>query len=302
MKSDVLKDVSTLRLHAFILLTALVFPVSTRQTPKVERDLAYAGAAHPSQRLDLHLPAGAARFPTVVFLHGGSLHESGERRDSPMYAGVCPALAAAGVACATADYRLAPTFSWPAMPEDAAAAFAWVRGNIAARGGDPAQVFVFGHSSGCLLAATLGANGKFLAAHALAPRDVAGVIAMGCVLSPTDEIMSGRSVDEVRPRWPKDDPVHPAIESWLDADPSRFLGAHVPPTLVMLAERERFFPAILEQGAKFVRRSLEMQRPADLVIVPGGHVSSISEFGRRGDPALAAVLAFVRDPGRIPPD
>lgn len=276
----------------------LLAGVALTQSAGIELDIPY-GTAHAAQRLDLHLPAGRD-FPVVVFFHGGSLNESGERRDSPMYAGVCPALAREGIACATVDYRLAPTHQWPAMPQDAASAVKWVTSNIASRGGDATRVFLFGHSSGCHLAAILGANPRFLAAESLTPRDIAGIVAMGCVLAPTDEALARFSVDEVRARWPGNDAVHPTADSWLDADPSRTLGPHMPPTLVLLADEERFFPAILEQGAKFARRLLELKRPADVVIVPGGHVSSISDFGTPDDPAMAAVLAFVRNPANAP--
>lgn len=284
-----------------LLLIALVLaPAAQAASARVERDIAYVEGAGPERRLDLHLPEGAG-FPTVVFFHGGSLNESGERRASPIYAGVCPALAGVGIACATVDYRLAPSFPWPAMPEDAAAALAWVRQNIASRGGDASRIFVFGHSSGCHLAANLGANPRYLQAQGLSPADVAGVVAMGCVLSPTEDVLSRYSLEELRTRW-QPDAVHPTADTWLDFDPSRSLGPHMPPTLVLLAERERFFPAVLEQGARFVRRLLELKRPADVVIVPGGHEDSIARFGEPRDPTMAAVLAFIRNPNRVPPD
>jgi acetyl esterase/lipase len=86
----------------------------------------------------------------------------------------------------------------------------------------------------------------------------------------------------------------------LDSDPSRFIGPHMPPTLVVCAEAERFFPSILEQGAKFVRRLLEQKRPADLVIVPGRHMSSIQNIIEPGDPTFVAVKSFIDNPGRMP--
>ncbi|HUE96703.1 MAG TPA: hypothetical protein VMN39_08590 [Longimicrobiaceae bacterium] len=74
----------------------------------------------------------------------------------------------------------------------------------------------------------------------------------------------------------------------------------MPATLVLLAEQERFFPAILEQGARYVRLLLEADVRADLVIVPGRHMSSAAQFGTPGDPALAEVLAFMRSGGERP--
>lgn len=88
------------------------------------RDHAYVSGGTTDQRLDFYWPAQAR--VTVLFIHGGSLVESGERRTSAPYRTVCAPLVAAGVGCATIDYRLAPTYKWPAMPRDVAAAVAAV--------------------------------------------------------------------------------------------------------------------------------------------------------------------------------
>jgi len=74
---------------------------------------------------------------------------------------------AAGIACANVDYRLAPGAAWPAPAEDVAAAVAKVRILIGARGGDPHQLFLFGHSSGAMLVALVGTDGRYLAQRGL---------------------------------------------------------------------------------------------------------------------------------------
>jgi acetyl esterase/lipase len=269
---------------------------------RVERDVAYVADGGSDQRLDLYLPEGRD-FPTVIFIHGGSLQESGDRRTSAIYTSVCPPLAAAGIACATVDYRLAPSHKWPDMPNDVAAATKWVKANIASRGGNPARLILFGHSSGCQLASVLGANPKFLATVGLQLGDVAGVVAMGCVLAPLEEVTTAHSMDELRARWPasSEAATYASFDDRLDSDASRFIGPQTPPVLVVVAEAERFFPSILEQGAKFVRRLLEMQRPANLTIVPGRHVTSIQDFGKPGDPTFTAVAAFVANPAGVAP-
>ena len=276
-----------------LILLAALFQPSARS----DRNRAYVEAGTADQTLDFEAPA-AKGFASVLFLHGGSLQESGERRSSPVYARVCEPFLAAGIACASADYRLAPTHKWPAMPLDAAAAVKWVRARAAALGGDPAKVFVFGHSSGCHLAAILGANPKYLKAVGLAPSDLGGVIAMGCTLAPLEDVTSRLTIEQLRERWPKSQEVTTfgTIDERLDSDPSRFIGAHMPPTFVVVAEAERFFPAILEQGAKFVRRILEAQRPADLVVVPGRHMTSIGNIWQKDDPSFAAIRKFIADP------
>lgn len=285
-------------LAGLVILITVAVPAGPAPPPAgIEHDVAYVQGGTPDQVLDLAVPA-TPRFPTVIFIHGGSLQQVGERRSSPIYAHVCDPFVAAGIGCATIDYRLAPGSKWPAMPDDAAAAVRWVKTHIASRGGDPTRLFVFGHSSGCQLAAVLGANAKYLAGVGLAPGDLAGVVAMGCTLAPIEDALTKMSVDEFRTRWlaAGDRNTYATADDRLDSDPSRFIGAAMPPTLVVCADAERFFPSILEQGAKFVRRLLEMQRPADLVIVPGRHVTSIQDITKPDDPTFKAIKAFIDHP------
>lgn len=76
--------------------------------PGLVRGLAYGPDPH--QRLDLLVPA-AKGFPTVLFIHGGSL-TSGDRADED-YRNVCAPFPGAGIACANVNYRLAPEHAWP---------------------------------------------------------------------------------------------------------------------------------------------------------------------------------------------
>jgi hypothetical protein len=55
-------------------------------------------------------------------------------------------------------------------------------------------------------------------------------------------------------------------------------------------------PAIMEQGARLVRLLLENDVPANMVIVPGTHMSSIASISKPNDPALLAILNFIADP------
>lgn len=283
-----------------VAVAALVVLAAAQQT-RIERDVVYRPDGGPDQRLDLYTPS-ASGFPTVIFAHGGSLSESGERRSSEVYARVCEPFVAGGIGCATIDYRLAPMHRWPAMPEDVAAAVRWVHDNIGARGGDPDRLFLFGHSSGCHLAAAVGTNPKYLEGVGLAPGDIAGVIPMGCILAPLDPIIRraharGFGLDSLRALWnARPDDRFASFDDRLDSDPSRFVGGHVPPALIVIAEQERFRPTILEQAAHFVDLMYEAGRPADIVIVPGSHMSSIADIVKPGDPTFNAIARFIADP------
>jgi len=110
--------------------------------------------------LNVWTPAGAHDLPVMVWLHGGAfLYGSGSDR---YYDGT--RLAERGVVIVTINYRLGP-FGFLAHPalsvddpsyptsgnyglEDQRFALEWVQRNIAAFGGDPAHVTLFGESAG----------------------------------------------------------------------------------------------------------------------------------------------------------
>ena len=104
-------------------------------------------------RLDLTLPVGRIGFSTVVWFHGGGL--TGGEKHTPMALTMDAEHPSAVVAC---GYRLAGTdgATGAVCLDDAACAVAWVLKNIAAYGGDPAKVFVSGHSAGAWLTAMVG--------------------------------------------------------------------------------------------------------------------------------------------------
>jgi acetyl esterase/lipase len=143
-----------------------------------ENNIAYYDAAALSRadqyqkeqgKLDVYYPKGAKGFATVVWFHGGGL-TGGSR--------YFPNLKDQGVALVAASYRLAPKVQPPAYIEDAAAAVAWTLKNIGRYGGDPAKVFVAGHSAGAYLATMLAMDPKWLDAYELSNKSLAGVIAV----------------------------------------------------------------------------------------------------------------------------
>lgn len=100
---------------------------------------------------------GSARRPVMVWIHGGALVFGAGSQ--PLYDG--SALATRGAVVVTLNYRLGPLgfFDHPALAGtsggdvnfgllDQIAALEWVRKNIAAFGGDPGNVTVFGESAG----------------------------------------------------------------------------------------------------------------------------------------------------------
>jgi acetyl esterase/lipase len=216
---------------------------------------------------------------------------------------MCQTFQAAGIACAATNYRLAPSHKWPAQPNDVASAFRWLKGNIGARGGDAGRVFLFGHSSGCSLVSIVAAAARYLEAQGLGPADIAGVIAMGCRLNDEVEVTNAPP-SRYEASWVPADRVDDymkgeaafvSLEQRNAAVPAVHVSKHLPATLVLIAEAERFFPPILRDDAEFVGRVLAQGADADLVILANRrHMTAIQMMVTTDDPAVVKVIEFVR--------
>jgi acetyl esterase/lipase len=75
------------------------------------------------------------------------------------------------------DYRLYPQVRFPDFVDDAAHAFLWVHQHIGDYGGNPAQLYVMGHSAGAHQAAMLAFEPRVLAAAGADRRWIHGFIA-----------------------------------------------------------------------------------------------------------------------------
>jgi acetyl esterase/lipase len=136
-------------------------------------DLAYGPGAR--NKLDVYRPANAtAASPVVVFFYGGNW-TSGQRRD---YAFVGRALAARGIVVVIPDYRLYPEVSYPDFLDDSAQAVAWTAKQIGRYGGDPARVFLMGHSAGAYNAAMLALDPRWLGKQGVALSSLRGWIGL----------------------------------------------------------------------------------------------------------------------------
>lgn len=117
-----------------------------------------ASATEDCLYLNVFTPKGSGPFPVMVYFHGGALLVGQSDDYSP------GALVGQGVAVVTLNYRLGPLgfLTHPALTAegggasgnyglmDQQAALKWVKTNISAFGGDPANVTIFGESAGAL--------------------------------------------------------------------------------------------------------------------------------------------------------
>lgn len=257
---------------------------TAHEAPAPVLDVAYG--EHAKQTLDLYLPA-ARGFPTVVFVYGGGWHAGSGKSCTP----IAERLRAHGYGCALVSHRLAPPDRWPAMIEDVAAAFAWVHAHVAEFDGDPARLFLVGHSSGAQLAMLLAADGRWLAAHELSAKDVAGVVGLSTPLELApradgqgygDALMGGHGADV----FARD------VATMAAASPARHLTAELPPTLLVVGEHD--FPMLAGDARDFAARARELEHDVPLVIAAGkDHMGVVATLLDDADPSAQAVFAFL---------
>jgi len=221
---------STFAATTIVLLTVLPAAAQSavgagfsRTSLKVVRDVDYvanADYADGKDRLDIYVPDGARNTPVIFSIHGGAL-EAGDRSEERF---VGERFAGAGYVTAVISYRLSPDVSHPAHIQDVAAAFAWVTRNIARNGGDPNRILVIGHSAGAYLAMLLATDPRWLAAHKLSPRDIAGVAPISGFYWVERE---GVAPDRPAYVWGRDRKV------WVEASPAYYLRPDIPPVLLL---------------------------------------------------------------------
>jgi acetyl esterase/lipase len=133
---------------------------SPQPPPPTHADLEYAPAepaTSDGHKLDLYLPAGAARPLPVVIWTGGSawMADTGKRTAGRLAAQLNPA----GYAVAGVSIRSSSQVKFPGQLHDIKAAIRWLRANASKYGLDPRRVAIMGDSSGGWTAAMAALTG-----------------------------------------------------------------------------------------------------------------------------------------------
>lgn len=268
---------------AMLVLAMVTAPALAGAQVRVTRDIDYvptAEYADGKDRLDLYVPDGAKGAPVVVSIHGGLLRQGDKSEET--YVG--QRFAAAGFVTAVISYRLSPSVMHPAHAEDAAAAVAWVKRNIASHGGDPARLFVIGHSAGAYLAALIALDSRYLGAHRLTPKDLRAVVPVSAFFYVG---RPGVAPDRPKDVWGTDAAV------WWQASPAAYVSGAAPPMLILYADGDE--PWRRQQQVDFVKdlraagaRSIEL-RP----IAGRSHMSIWWNLKDAKDETAAAIVQYI---------
>jgi len=228
--------------------------------------------------LDAYRGQSAGPAPVVVFIYGGSW-QNGERG---YYRFVAAAFAREGIATVIPDYRKSPAVAFPAFIDDSARAIAWTRAHATEFGGDPARIYVMGHSAGAHIAALLGTDGSYLARVGMTPRQLSGVIGLA---GPYDFL----PITD-----PKIKKVFGAEKDWPASQPVNFVDGDEPPFLLLHGAADKtVWPRNSERLAAKLRAAGES---VTLEIIPGvSHVGLVDGFvSAKYSPVLAESLRWIK--------
>jgi len=244
----------------------------------ITRDARYG--AHERHVLDVFtaLPVSSGR-PVLVFVHGGGFTRGAKSTPgSPFYDNVMRWAASEGLVGMNINYRLAPEHRWPSGIEDLTAVIAWIERNIAAYGGDPRQIFLWGHSAGAAHVA------DYLADAERKGRDakVAGAILTSGFYDLGDEVSTWQA-------YYGDD-----VSTYAERSSLAWLAATNVPLLVNDAELDP--ESFRIETRKLLRLRDENRKPTRYVhLAKHSHISETYAIGTADRSLSEPVLDFIRD-------
>ena len=271
---------------ALFIALFLAVPLAAQRTPYPEGTTDIAYGAGPLQRLDF-TPGPGPRAPLFIFIHGGGWTFGDKRMAGHMAAH----FHGQGYAFASLNYRLVPDADPGQQAEDVAAAIAQLVRDAGRLGIDPQRIILSGHSAGAHLAALVGTDPRYLAAHRLPISTLAGIV-----------LLDGAGYD-VPAQMARGGPLLRRMYARAFGDDPAFQ-ARVSPTLQAAAPNAGRFLILHitsrpdDSGAQSLRLAEALRAagtPAEVVAVDNTHAEIFRLFGQPGHVATERTDAFARE-------
>ncbi|HZM03310.1 MAG TPA: alpha/beta hydrolase [Candidatus Saccharimonadales bacterium] len=265
---------------------------------QVHLDIPYReGAASPENRLDLFTPAGT-NWPILIFVHGGGWTEGDKSlkvAGDDVYGNIGRFYAEHGIGVAVINYRLLPHVHWQEQISDVAHATAWVYSHVAQYGGNPARLFLCGHSAGAQLVDRVALDPAPLNEAGRSTAIVRGVISVsgaGLDLKDEETYALGESREYYAQRFGTG--TNPG--DWQRAaSPVAYIHPGAPPFLILYAGGET--KPLIRQSQRFSQALTQAGVKNKIIVVPGqSHARIVLTLSRDDKTAGSAILNFIETP------
>lgn len=260
---------------------------------KRSKNIAYLPAdtveGKPAQKLNVFYPKKTGQPKAVfIFIYGGNWN-SGRKG---IYSFFGSRLARKGIVTVIPDYPKTPKANYNEMAADMALAVKWVKEHIAAYGGDPAKIYLSGHSAGGHLAALIGIkNSWFDTFHIANP--VKGLVLIDAAGLDMYGYLREEGFDENQTyiKTFGNDP-----KSWKAASPMYFLHDSMPP--ILMFEGGRTYPSIAESTERFLNAMKPYKLQPIFQLQPKKkHVAMILQFFNSNNKKYGEIIKFMKDNG-----
>jgi len=252
--------------------------------PSITRDVVFGEAGGETLLLDASVPAGAGPFPVLILIHGGGWTGGDKTGDiAPLLA----PLTAAGFACFSINYRLAPKHRWPAGRDDVLAAVRWTKAHAARFRADATRLALVGYSAG----------GHLACFAATAPEPdvrVQAVVGLAPLTDFEQELpkrghVLGRAQQGLLARGPELTPESLALLRALS--PVNHVRAGLPPFLLVHGDADNSVPYV--QSPAFQAKLRAHGVRCDLLTLPGAP-HRWSEWEKFRPDYVAEIVAWLR--------
>ncbi|QQE13451.1 alpha/beta hydrolase [Planctomycetota bacterium] len=226
--------------------------------------------------LDVYLPdQWRPNKPTLVFAHGGGLTER-DRTDDIF---IMDTFTKQGIAVVSIGYRLSPQATCPDYIQDAAAAIAWTLDNIEQHGGNPNNVYAFGHSAGAYLMSMISLDNQYLAAHNHSTQNLAGAIVISGQMVTHEIVRREQNISPIDVRVDQYAPLFHVAQGNVP-----FFIAAGKNDMIAREQENALFAICRERANKSVEFHAQIDRD---------HETIITGIMNDSDPILQAILNFI---------
>jgi len=242
------------------------------------------------QSLDIYSPKKGSNLPVVVFIHGGGWSTGDKAKRSHL--AKRDFFIKNNMVFVSANYRLAPKYSFPDYPQDVASAVAFVVDNISKYKGDPDNIFLFGHSAGAHLIALVSTNSEYLELHNKSLKNIKGTILLDG--AGYDINMTLRNNRKKRRQRMFEQAFGTDKEVWSQASPITHVNSseNLPPFLMFYVKKRK---ASQEQSLRF--SSAIKNANGSVKVIPinnTSHKKINTSFGLQMDKKEKSTLKFIQ--------